>query len=82
MLIIEVQDCKCSFFFSVGIKPADNQSEGMLLYVAGMENGVSISKLEDSDIKEVNYSEPNSYVTGLYITIVCFYLFVQKLAKS
>ncbi|KAL1204023.1 hypothetical protein V5N11_011865 [Cardamine amara subsp. amara] len=35
-----------------GIKTADNQSEGVLLYVAGRESGVSITRLEDSDIKE------------------------------
>ncbi|XP_020869738.1 uncharacterized protein At5g08430 isoform X2 [Arabidopsis lyrata subsp. lyrata] len=35
-----------------GIKTADDQSEGVLLHVAGMASGISISKLDDSDISE------------------------------
>ncbi|KAG7607171.1 Zinc finger PHD-type [Arabidopsis thaliana x Arabidopsis arenosa] len=35
-----------------GIKNADDQSEGVLLHVSGMASGVSISKLDDSDIRE------------------------------
>lgn len=43
------------FSFLVGIKTADDQSEGVLLHVAGMASGISISKLDDSDISEVNH---------------------------
>ena len=41
--------------FSVGIKTADGQSQGLLLDVSGMASSVSISKLDDSDITKVIY---------------------------
>lgn len=57
------------FSCSVGIKTADNQSEGVLLHVAGMACGVSISKLDDSDISEVNFFCLISYFTILFPSI-------------
>lgn len=41
--------------FSVGTKTADDESQGVLLYVAGMASDVSISRLDDSDISKVIY---------------------------